>query len=166
MGLITKSLLLATIFLCMSLTIIHARSFNQNSHQDFIDAHNVARAEIGVAPISWNYTVAAYAKKYANERRKDCKLEHSGGPYGENLAIGYGFMSGEDAVKLWVSEKSSYNYATNTCADDESQCLHYTQVIWRDSVHLGCARVKCDNGWMFVICSYNPPGNFLGQLPY
>ncbi|KAF8027876.1 hypothetical protein BT93_E0716 [Corymbia citriodora subsp. variegata] len=136
----------------------------QNSRQDFVHEHNAARAEVGVGPISWNRTVAAYAQKYANERKGDCNLEHSRGPYGENLAEGYGVLSARDSVKMWAGEKDHYDYGSNSCVGGE--CLHYTQVVWRNSVHLGCARVKCDNGWWFVICSYDPPGNYEGERPY
>ncbi|KAB5541209.1 hypothetical protein DKX38_014183 [Salix brachista] len=112
----------------------------QNSPQDYVDAHNAVRAEVGVGPIAWNKTVAAYAQKYANSRVESCELEHSGGPYGENIAEGYGNLNGVDAVKMWASEKPFYSHDTNSCVDDE--CLHYTQVVWRKSVHLGCGRAS------------------------
>ncbi|KAL2537290.1 CAP superfamily protein [Forsythia ovata] len=136
----------------------------QNSPQDFLSTHNEARAQVGVPPLVWNDTVAAYALNYANERRADCELAHSEGPYGENLAEGWGKLAAGDAVSLWVGERSCYEYDSNSCVDGE--CLHYTQVVWRDSVHLGCARVQCSNGWLFVICNYDPPGNYIGQRPY
>ncbi|KAL2537211.1 CAP superfamily protein [Forsythia ovata] len=136
----------------------------QNSPQDFLSTHNEARAQVGVPPLVWNDTVAAYALNYANERRADCELEHSQGPYGENLAEGWGKLAAGDAVSMWVGERSCYEYDSNSCVDGE--CLHYTQVVWRDSVHLGCARVQCSNGWLFVICNYDPPGNYIGQRPY
>lgn len=69
---------------------------------------------------------------------------HSGGPYGENLAAGLGNFTGLDAVKLWVDEKQDFNYKTNFC------CSHYTQVVWRNSVRLGCARVGRTQGWLVV----------------
>ncbi|KAK7844461.1 basic form of pathogenesis-related protein 1 [Quercus suber] len=144
--------LLAICFL--GLALLHV-SLAQSSHQDFVNAHNAARAKVGVGPLRWNYTIAAYAQNYANKRSGDCNLEHSEGPYGENLAEGYDNLNGVDAVNLWIAEKSYYNHKSNQCVGGE--CLHYTQVVWRDSVHLGCARVKCHNGWMFVICSYDPP---------
>jgi len=144
-------------------TLIHV-SLAQNSHQDFVNAHNAARAKVGVGPIRWNYTIAAYAQAYANKRIGDCNLEHSMGPYGECLAEGYGIFSAVDAVNLWVSEKKYYNYKSNSCVGDE--CRHYTQVVWRNSVHLGCARVKCNNGWLFVTCNYDAPGNYEGERPY
>ena len=145
-------------------TLIHV-SLAQNSHQDFVNAHNAARAKVGVGPIRWNYTIAAYAQAYANKRIGDCNLEHSMGPYGECLAEGYAILSAVDAVNLWVNEKQYYDYESNSCIGTD-ECRHYTQVVWRDSVHLGCARVKCNNGWLFVTCNYDPPGNYEGERPY
>ncbi|KAI4299224.1 hypothetical protein L6164_032704 [Bauhinia variegata] len=91
-------------------------------------------------------------------------MEPSRGPYGENLAKGFDEMAGSDAVKFWLTEKPNYDHDSNKCLNDE--CLHYTLIIWRDMVHLGCARAKCNNGWMLVICCYDPPGNIDGQRPY
>ncbi|XP_059651085.1 pathogenesis-related leaf protein 6-like [Cornus florida] len=140
-------------------------SHAQNSQQDYLDAHNLARAQVGIANITWNSTVAAFAQNYANQRISDCNLVHSGGPYGENLAKGSsGTFSGTDAVNLWVAEKPYYNYTSNSCVG--GQCPHYTQVVWRNSVGLGCARVQCTNTWWFITCNYYPPGNYVGQRPY
>ncbi|XVE67398.1 hypothetical protein DITRI_Ditri08aG0157100 [Diplodiscus trichospermus] len=155
------------LFLAIYLILALAHfSVAQNSPQDFVNAHNVIRAKVGVGPLVWNRTVAAYAQNYANERIKDCNLEHSYGPYGENLAEGYGNLNGVDAVTMWASEKPDYDYASNSCHSGDDECLHYTQVVWRNSVHLGCGRAKCNNGWVFVICSYAPVGNIEGERPY
>ncbi|CAN6450663.1 unnamed protein product [Victoria cruziana] len=138
----------------------------QNSAEDFLAAHNAARAQDGVGPMVWNATVAAYAQDYANQRIGDCNLVHSGGPYGENLFWGWGReYAAADAVNSWVAEKMYYDYETNTCATGKV-CGHYTQVVWANSVRLGCARVKCSSGAIFIICNYDPPGNFIGQRPY
>ncbi|XP_023755805.1 pathogenesis-related protein 1A [Lactuca sativa] len=138
----------------------------QNSQQDYLDTHNVARAEVGVTNIVWNATVAAYAQNYANQSKADCNLVNSGGPYRENLAKGSGTFSGTATVNLWVAQKAYYDYATNTCGGGHV-CGHYTQVVWSNSNQLGCARVQCtNNSWWFVICSYYPSGNINGQSPY
>ncbi|VAI38039.1 unnamed protein product [Triticum turgidum subsp. durum] len=97
----------------------------QNSEQDFVDAHNAARADVGLGEVTWDATVTAFAQDYADQRRGDCQLIHTpdGRPYGENLYGGGG--GGTEAI--------------------------------------GCARVVCDSGdGVFIICSYNPPGNFPG----
>ncbi|XP_021776180.1 pathogenesis-related protein 1A-like [Chenopodium quinoa] len=137
----------------------------QNSPQDYVDAHNAARAEVGVENIEWDDELAAYAQQYANQRMDDCALEHSQGPYGENIVAGPGDASGIDAVKMWVDEKANYDYDSNTCAPNE-MCGHYTQVVWRNSVRLGCARVLCNGGGIFITCNYEPRGNFNGEKPY
>ncbi|XP_050364643.1 pathogenesis-related protein 1C-like [Argentina anserina] len=142
-------------------------SHAQNSPQDYVDAHNTARLRVGVPNATWGDNVAAYAQRYANSRTGDCSLVHSHGPYGENTAYGYGTSSitGADAVNLWLAEKPYYNHASNCCVGGD--CLHYTQVIWHYSIRLGCARVPCSNndGW-YVICNYDPPGNYFGKRPY
>ncbi|GJY40644.1 pathogenesis-related protein 1 [Tanacetum coccineum] len=114
-------------------------SFAQNSPQDYINAHNAARREVGVGPMVWDERVASVAQNYANQRQADCQLVHSqNGPYGENLAWGTA-LTGTSAVNLWVGEKADYDYNSNTCAPGKT-CGHYTQVVWRQSVRLGCAR--------------------------
>ncbi|KMT00994.1 hypothetical protein BVRB_9g222550 [Beta vulgaris subsp. vulgaris] len=138
----------------------------QNLPLDYVNAHNTARAAVGVGNIQWNDTLAAYAQQFANQRKVDCALQHSGGPYGENLAIGSGAsMTGTAAVQLWVNEKANYDYYSNTCAINKV-CGHYTQVVWSNSVRLGCARVQCNNGWYFITCNYDIRGNIFGQKPY
>uniref|UniRef100_J3MIC4 SCP domain-containing protein n=1 Tax=Oryza brachyantha TaxID=4533 RepID=J3MIC4_ORYBR len=144
----------------------------QNSPQDFVDPHNAARADVGVGPVTWDDTVAAYAQAYAEQRRGDCQLRHSdsGGKYGENIFWGSAgaAWSAADAVSSWVSEKEWYDHDSNSWAAPEgSSCGHYTQVVWRDSTAIGCARVDCDNDLgVFITCNYSPPGNFEGQSPY
>ncbi|XP_057496638.1 LOW QUALITY PROTEIN: pathogenesis-related protein PRMS-like [Actinidia eriantha] len=110
--------------------------------------------------------LAQYAARYAAQRAYDCDLVHSGGPYGENRFWGSGNeWTPTDVVKLWVKEHTYYNCITNKCKP-EKMCGHYTQIVWRSSLRLGCARVQCDNGDIFAICSYDPPGNYIGEHPF
>ncbi|KDP36353.1 hypothetical protein JCGZ_09850 [Jatropha curcas] len=139
-------------------------SHAQDSPQDYVNVHNTARAAVGVDPVTWDNTVAAYARNYANQRIGDCRLVHSGGPYGENLAGSSGDLSGTTAVELWVDEKAFYDYNSSSCAAG-MVCGHYTQVVWSYSVRIGCAKVKCNNGGAFISCNYDPPGNIIGQRP-
>ena len=160
------SLKLSFALICLiALAILHT-NHALTEQDEFLNTHNSARSQVGVANVVWNTTVATYAQNYANQRKVDCNLVHSGGPYGENLAEGSGTFTATTAVNLWVAEKTYYTYSTNTCASGHV-CGHYTQVVWRTSTQIGCARVQCtNNGWWFVICSYYPPGNYVGQFPY
>ncbi|GKD81685.1 pathogenesis-related protein 1, partial [Tanacetum coccineum] len=110
----------------------------------------------GVGPMVWDERVASFAQNYANQRQADCQLVHSQNrPYGELIALGTA-LTGASAVNLWVGEKADYDYNSNTCAPGKT-CGHYTQVVWRQSVQLGCARVQCNSGAWFVTCNYDPP---------
>ncbi|XP_042439443.1 pathogenesis-related protein 1-like [Zingiber officinale] len=140
----------------------------QNSPQDYVNAHNTARANVGegLPPVSWDRRVARYAQDYANKRARDCQLVHSGGPYGENIFLGSGrAYTAADAVRAWVAERRYYDYYSNTCATGQV-CGHYTQVVWRSSTVIGCGRVLCYSGAIFIICNYDPPGNVDGERPY
>ena len=161
-ALIRVSLLPISIALLFALV---QTSLAQNSPQDYLNAHNAARAQVGVGPLVWDNNLASFAQQYANGHVGDCRLVHSGGPYGENLAGSTGDLSGTDAVRLWVNEKADYNYGSNTCAAGKV-CGHYTQVVWRNSARLGCAKVRCSNGGTFIGCNYDPRGNYVGQKPY
>nr|AWS21486.1 putative pathogenesis-related protein PR1a [Secale cereale] len=139
----------------------------QNSPQDYLSPHNAARAAVGVGAVSWSTKLQGFAQSYANQRMNDCKLQHSGGPYGENIFWGSGqSWTAADAVKLWVDEKQNYHLDSNTC-DAGKVCGHYTQVVWRKSTRIGCARVVCaGNRGVFITCNYDPPGNFNGERPF
>ncbi|XP_020234028.1 pathogenesis-related protein 1-like [Cajanus cajan] len=164
MGLCKVSL---SLFCMLGIVMVGHMANAQDSHADYVNGQNAARAQVGVENLGWDDTVAAFAQNYANQRKGDCQLIHSGGggKYGENLAMSTGDLSGAEAVKLWVDEKPYYDYDSNSCVEGQ-MCGHYTQVVWRNSTRIGCAKVKCDNGGTFVTCNYSPPGNYIGQRPY
>ncbi|CAH8369109.1 unnamed protein product [Eruca vesicaria subsp. sativa] len=167
-------ILVTTIFL---IYIVPLRA--EDSPQDYLDAHNKVRAEVGVGPLTWDLKLALYASTHAKKLEVVCTLELSEvpdgelfAPYGENLAMGAwssGNMSAAQAVEMWVKEKSDYNYSSNTCAPDRL-CSSYTQVVWRNSVKLGCAKARCPDPVYgrrtFVYCNYDPRGNGFEERPY
>nr|AWV55781.1 pathogenesis-related protein PR1-RK isoform 5 [Triticum urartu] len=140
----------------------------QYSAQTFADLQNAARADVGVAPLAWDDTLAGYAQRYAGERKGDCKLVHSDGPYGESIFWGNkgGNWTASDAVALWVQEKQYYNCSDGSCAAGKI-CSHYTQIVWANTTRVGCAAVACDgNLGTFILCEYDPRGNVPGVRPY
>jgi len=130
---------------------------------DFLNAHNTARAQHGAANLIWDVTLANYAAQWATP----CVFKHSGGPYGENLAAGTGTFTAQDSVNAWMSEASSYD-------PNNPVPSHFTQVVWKSSTSLGCAIVTCAPGTIFdasygssqfTVCEYSPPGNVIGEFP-
>ncbi|MCL7025266.1 hypothetical protein MKW94_005660 [Papaver nudicaule] len=135
-------------------------------HQ-FISEHNAVRAQFHEQPLTWNSTLARYAKRFALQRVGDCEMVHSNGPFGENVFWGsnYESYSASTAVQSWAGETSNYNSQINSCAVGQ-MCGHYTQIVWTTTTRLGCARVKCNSGGVYAICVYDPPGNFVGENPF
>lgn len=151
----------------VAITMAVAAADSTNS-KDFLPAHNQVRAKVNVKALDWSGDLAQYALKYAQKQRNqnNCAMVHSQGPYGENLFWGYGkSYTGADAVNSWASEEANYDYNSNTCAEGKV-CGHYTQLVWSDTTQVGCASVSCKDGATFIICSYNPPGNYIGERPY
>ncbi|KAL4304092.1 hypothetical protein GQ457_10G005280 [Hibiscus cannabinus] len=142
-----------------------AKSLSQVNQ--FMAPQNAARFAVRMRPLVWDAKLARYAKWYANQRRKDCALRHSNGPYGENIFWGSGKgWKPSQAATAWVSEKKWYDYRSNSCAGGQI-CGHYTQIVWRRSKRIGCAKVVCDGKrGVFMTCNYDPPGNYIGQKPY
>ncbi|PIA42065.1 hypothetical protein AQUCO_02100130v1 [Aquilegia coerulea] len=132
----------------------------------FLSAHNKVRAKHSLPSLTWSNNLANYAKWYAEKRRGDCKLIHSVLNYGENMFWGMGTRwKPSDAVAAWAVQESYYNYRTNTCMRNK-ECLHYTQLVWRKTSKVGCAKIKCNSGDTLIICEYDPHGNVIGQRPY
>lgn len=157
-----SNILVILTILCMCCFLCLAK----DSHQEYVDAHNKARAEVGVPPLKWNDTVAEYAKNFAKSKIDSFGIDPSGGPYGENIAtFAFGKVSPSDVVDKWLNEKKDYNYTANSCTLG-LYCGNYKQIVWRDTVHLGCAKTKCNNGWYFFVCNYDPPANLKGGRPY
>ncbi|KAI8552410.1 hypothetical protein RHMOL_Rhmol06G0264600 [Rhododendron molle] len=133
---------------------------------EFLQGHNTVRASHNLPPLSWSIEMVYYAKWWAKQRRTDCALEHSTLDYGENLFWGQGReWTATQAVAAWAAEEAYYDYATNTCMPDRD-CTHYTQMVWRTTTSVGCAKIKCLNGYTYVVCEYDPHGNIIGEWPY
>ncbi|XP_031123652.1 pathogenesis-related protein PR-1-like [Ipomoea triloba] len=158
-------------FFFLFLSITNAQTKYMNARTNFINQflapQNAARSALHLRPLVWDTRLENYAKWYANQRRGDCALMHSAGPYGENIfwGGGEGWMPVQ-AAAAWAAERRWYNYRYNSCAGGQ-ECGHYTQIVWRETRRVGCARVACSGGkGVFMTCNYDPPGNYIGERPY
>ncbi|KAI7746706.1 hypothetical protein M8C21_023970 [Ambrosia artemisiifolia] len=97
-------------------------------------------------PLVWDTGLARYADLYARQRRQDCLLKHSNGPFGENIFWGSGDgWTPAQASMAWVAEQRWYRYGSNSCTGGR-ECGHYTQIVWKKTKKIGCARVTCFGG--------------------
>lgn len=134
--------------------------------RQFVQAHNAVRRQLNLPLLTWDRDLARYARRWATRRLFDCQMIHSYGPYGENIFWGgHDHWTAAQAVESWINEAQFYNPNTNECTPGE-QCGHYTQVVWRDTLRVGCARMRCLGGDIFVVCEYDPPGNVDHQNPF
>lgn len=148
------------------------------NEEQFLAAHNEARAKKGLDPLTWDLGLENFSEDWARYlgNHADCALIHSQSDryYGENIAKFWGdrVRSGADAVALWIKEEQFYDYKTNSC-EEGKVCGHYTQVVWRDTKKLGCAVYWCPTEAKdrfkkvgVFVCQYSPAGNYIGRKPY
>ncbi len=134
--------------------------------QQFIDAHNRWRSQVGVGPIEWDKNLEKFAAQWAVELgKKGCKMKHRpNNEYGENLYWSSGrTFEPTYTVDSWGSEIKDYD--GKVCCQNDVVVGHYTQIVWRTTTQVGCAAIKCGTQ-IIVVCNYNPAGNWVGQHPY
>lgn len=158
---------LAIFYLVALATGIHLSFANNATQQQYVHLHNEARRNVGIGiGMTWDKTLEDYAHNYAQKLKVGCRMEHSDSPYGENLSWADHDLTVDSIVQMWVNEKQFYDYYSNTCALNQ-MCGHYTQVVWRKSERLGCAKERCNNNHQFIaVCNYDPPGNVPSERPF
>jgi hypothetical protein len=140
--------------------------------RQLIRLHNKIRADVGVGPVAWSKKLAIYAQQWADHlAATNCELEHRPNSgrwkqkHGENLFMGTaGYYGVADAVKSWASEKKYYR-GRKLNSSNWHDSGHYTQMVWRNTKQIGCAKAEC-KGYIIVVCNYDPPGNVMEQKPY
>ena len=159
-------------------------NYQNVSMAGMLAVHNQVRAAVGVPPLRWSEPLARYSKDWAGHLafRRGCQMIHrqEAGKdyrqYGENLYwaspedSSFGHQGVQPVVApqvaiAWAEEKPDYHYGSNRCRSGK-QCGHYTQMVWRNTQHVGCGMSICPNLGQIWVCSYDPPGNWVGERPY
>ncbi|KAB5566756.1 CAP domain-containing protein [Coniochaeta sp. 2T2.1] len=125
-----------------------------------LNSTNTYRAQHSAAELKYNNTLSRFSTSYLAKVKSSCIFAHSGGPYGENLAIGYPDVVG--SIDAWGGERREYDYDR---ADFDEKTGHFTQLVWKNTTTVGCGRVDCGEGkgW-YLVCEYWPRGNVIGAF--
>lgn len=142
-----------------------------------LNSTNTWRSQYNASKVSWNQTLAAFASSYlasmgplALENGTECNFAHSGGPYGENIALGctdvtgcvdlceptlsrptsswrphpFAFMCWRtvktDSVAAGGNEVKMYNYKQPNFSEETG---HFTQLVWKNTTTVGCGSRLC-----------------------
>lgn len=138
---------------------------NEQTRKSLLMEHNKERILVKAASLRWNDTIAAFAQAWAMHLAKVDDIFHrdDSDGYGENIAYFYNddITTG---VRLWNEEKAIYKY--KPIGDDFAATGHYTQVVWKYTKEVGCGCAKAKSGAYYLVCNYDPAGNWYGTTPY
>ncbi|OGN42718.1 MAG: hypothetical protein A2623_11775 [Caulobacterales bacterium RIFCSPHIGHO2_01_FULL_70_19] len=137
-----------------------------------LDAHNAERARVGVAPLRWADSLEGEARIWARELVGSNTFAHDPAPHGhgENLWTGWGgrVWTPEEMVGEWAAERADYRpgpFPNVSRTGNWVDVAHYTQLVWRDTTHVGCA-VEARGDRSVLACRSAPPGNIDGRTAY
>ncbi|KAK8065005.1 PR-1-like protein [Apiospora hydei] len=131
-----------------------------NSTNTYRDQHNASH-------LVWNRTLEDFANRYLGQvvsrslsssdsesesnssttldsrdslsrRGGKCDFKHSGGPYGENLALGC--SNATSCVEAWGNERRDYDFGTGDFGESTG---HFTQLVWKNTTSVGCGARMC-----------------------
>ena len=132
----------------------------EEEKKEMIEIHNMARDDVNVSPLKWSEKLQRDAQSYAEKLAEKKQMEHDQScEDGENLANGSGGSPDgamTQAANMWLGEKDDY---------EEGRYDHYTQMVWKDTKKVGCAKAVNGDYWI-VVCRYTPKGNMKGEKAF
>lgn len=136
-----------------------------------LDAHNRARADVGVEPLVWDDALVVSARTYAEEMARTRRFAHATQPQGptrqgENLWTGTrGAYAYDEMFGHWLAERRDFTNGATPMFSRTGRwedVAHYTQIVWRGSRAVGCAMASNARD-DYLVCRYSPAGNVWGQ---
>ncbi len=138
-----------------------------------LDNHNAERQRLGLPLLVWDDRLASDAAVWARTMAETGEFEHdeesdAAEQQGENLWMGTrGAYSLAEMVDGWVEEKKYYArgavFPHVSRTGNYEDVGHYTQLIWKDTRHVGCG-LRADADYEYLVCRYDPPGNWEGEI--
>ena len=161
---------------CLALLMTAAPALPQASgdhhpdHRDWLDAHNLARDDVGLPPLVWSDRLARDAAGWARHLARNNLYDHAPQDVrkgqGENLWRGpKGYWTAWEKVGFFLEEKRHFrpgNFPDVSRTGRWSDVAHYTQIIWPQTREVGCAVAHTASDEVLV-CRYWPAGNVWGH---
>jgi hypothetical protein len=150
-----------------------ATDLDANFAGRLLAVHNRERAQHDLPPMRWNASLAESARQWAVYLASSGRFEHAPArgrqAQGENLWAGTkNVYSLEQMVDAWAQERRYFkpgDFPDNSSTGRVSDVGHYTQLVWRDTREVGCAKATGLREDVLV-CRYGQPGNFIGEAPF
>lgn len=137
---------------------------------DWLAEHNLAREEVGIAPLVWSARLARDAQGWADHLAARNRYDHASPQerkgQGENLWRGTkNSWTARETIGFFLAEKRHFRpgqFPDVSRTGQWSDVGHYTQVIWPQTREVGCAVAHTPSDEVLV-CRYWPAGNVWGD---
>lgn len=168
-----KSALSVCLTAAMALPLMGASGSIDSFETRVLAAHNLERQQLGIEPLHWDVALATSAQRWADHLAASGRFEHApenaAEPQGENLWAGTpDSFSIESMVNAWAREKRFFRdgaFPNNSTTGKVGDVGHYTQMVWRATREVGCARAAGER-MDILVCRYAEPGNYIGERPF
>lgn len=175
-GLATAAPIFATSYDSASAQTLNLNTFRNTA----LSKHNTYRRVHRSPAMTLNNSVNSTAQAWADHLAATATFVHSTSAQrkgaGENIYAYYttgtsvtADSMANKAIDAWYNEVKLYNYANPGFS---AATGHFTQVVWKDSIQLGCGLSKGTKTFSgtkynayYVVCQYNPAGNMAGKFP-
>lgn len=134
--------------------------------------HNLHRSNHTSPDIQWNSTLAATAQKIAQSCVYAHDVKTDNGGYGQNIGAGAPPNEIDKMItnSMYNGEMMLYpGYSGEPNMADFHQWGHFSQIVWKDTVSVGCYTQHCEGGLQnvgsnvspyFTVCNYYPSGKW------
>ncbi len=157
-------------FLCFPLLIAITHSaIAETRLKEFLTLHNQERETLELPALEWSEELQQSAQLLASTMAFKDKFEQGNTGYGENSWSGVNNgATFEEIFELWSAGKAHFQAdqpVPKNCTQSFEQCADYSQIVWSQTTHIGCAAAaSIEND--YIVCHYSPAGNIQDQKAY
>ena len=131
---------------------------------DLINQINNYRKVHGTQKLINDSKIDNIAQKFALKLAKKGKLDYSSNEYqgqilGETIYKSQNYFAPLKLAKVLYDENAEYNYKS-----DDPEPNNFTQMVWKNSTHVGFGMAKSNDGKYFYVINYFPTGNIDGKF--